>query len=919
MYGPTETTIWSSFWAVPPQPRDVLIGGPIAGTRLHILDERLEPVPIGVPGELCIAGAGLARGYLGRPGLTAERFTPDPFGPPGSRLYRTGDRARRRPDGAIEFLGRTDNQVKLRGHRIELGEIEAVLGAHPQVSAAAVVVRDETLVAYVVGQAGDLLGHAAAALPSYMVPALFVPIDALPLTPNGKIDRLALPAVQPTERARGGEPRTPAQRRVAQVLAEVLGCGPVGVDDDFFALGGHSLLAAKTVARLGGLPIGELFAHPTVGALAAVLEQQAGEQAAAAPRPPGGAAQLSPAQQRLWFLHRLEPESAAYNMYNVWRLRGPLDPDALRAAVGDLAARHEILRTRYPDDDGRPLLIVEPPGVLAVEEIELDGAEDEARRLVAARVNAPFDLTAAPPVRIGLIRLAEDDHVVCLVLHHILGDGWSLNILRDDLAALYAARRHGFAAALAEPVVQYADIEPEHWNRDRDAALEYWRAQLAEPTVLDLPTDRPRPQRSAHRGGIHPFRLPDDATRSLEAVGRQCGATLFMVLLAAYQVLLSRHSGQADILVGTPAAGRDRVEFEPVVGYFTRTLVLRGEVTADLPFDELLARTRRTVLDALDHQDVPFEDVLAALGVERDPARTPLFQTMAILHSQDEDAAGDTFADLGFEFFDAGYRQAKFDLMLEAWRDEEGLALVLDYDAELFDASTVATLAQRFVVLLGAIVAEPSRPVADLPILTAADQRFLDRRAHAAADQGPLVPELIARAADRARTRSPSAAQTRRSATRSCANGPTRSRAACAGHDVVGVCLKRSTDMVVALLAAWSAGAAYLPLDPEYPAERREFMIADSGASTVITAAMITEAVVTDAAPQPDESTRHLLTGPRSSPWSGTLPLTSSTPQARLASLRASRSRTPTWRPGCAGWRTRTNSAPTTGSCSSRR
>ena len=411
-----------------------------------------------------------------------------------------------------------------------------------------------------------------------------------------------------------------------------------------------------------------------------------------------------------------------------------------------------------------------------------------------------------------------------------------------DLAALYAARRHGTAAALAEPLVQYAEIGPEYWNRDRDAALEYWRAKLAEPTVLDLPTDRPRPRRSAHQGDMHSFRLPEEAARGLEAVGRQYGATLFMVLLTAYQVLLSRHSGQDDILVGTPVAGRDRVEFEPVVGYFTRTVVLRAEVAADLPFDELLLRTRRAVLDALDHQDVPFEDLLAALGVERDPSRTPLFQTMAILHSQDEDAATDTFADLGFAYFDAGFRQAKFDLMLEAWRDEDGLSLLLDYDAELFDASTVATLAQRFVVLLGAIVAEPSRPVADLPILTAADQRFLDAHAHAAADQGPLVPELIARAADRA----PDAVAV------SCGDerltyAQLRERAAAlagrlAGHDVVGVCLKRSTDMVAALLAAWSAGAAYLPLDPEYPAERREFMIADSGASTVVTEPLVTEA-----------------------------------------------------------------------------
>jgi amino acid adenylation domain-containing protein len=657
-----------------------------------------------------------------------------------------------------------------------------------------------------------------------------------------RTDRLPPPAAASAARAGGGEPRTPAQHRVAQVFAEVLGCGPVGVDDDFFALGGDSLLAAKTVARLDGLPFAELFAHPTVGDLAAVLERHAVEQAAAAPRRAGGAAQLSPAQQRLWFLHRLEPESAAYNLFNVWRLRGPLAPDALRAAIGDLAARHEILRTRYPDDDGRPAVTVEPAGSLGLEEVEARGAEDDAERLVAARVNAPFDLTAAPPVRVCLIRLAEDDHILCLVLHHIAGDGWSLNVLRADLAALYAARRHGAVAALAEPRVQYADIGPEYWNRDRDAALAYWRAKLAEPTVLDLPTDRPRPRRSAQRGDMHSFRLPEEAARGLEAVGRQYGATLFMVLLTAYQVLLSRHSGQDDILVGTPVAGRDRVEFEPVVGYFTRTVVLRAEVAADLPFDQLLVRTRRAVLDALDHQDVPFEDLLAALGVERDPARTPLFQTMAILHSQDEDAAGDTFADLGFAFFDAGFRQAKFDLMLEAWRDEDGLSLLLDYDAELFDGSTVATLAQRFVVLLGAIVADPSRPVADLPMLTAADRRFLDAHAHAAADHGPLVPELIARAAARA----PDAvAVSCGDETLSYAQLRDRADAVAsrlAGHDVVGVCLERSADMVVALLAAWSAGAAYLPLDPEYPAERREFMIADSGASAVITAAVVTDA-----------------------------------------------------------------------------
>ncbi|ACU73925.1 amino acid adenylation domain protein [Catenulispora acidiphila DSM 44928] len=856
MYGPTETTIWSSWWEVPQDPDEVLIGGPIAGTQLYVLDEHLEPVPIGVPGELCVAGEGVAIGYLGRPGLTAEKFQPDPFGPPGSRLYHTGDRVRRRAGGAIEFLGRTDDQVKLRGHRIELGEIEAVLDSHPNVRGAAVVVRDELLVAYVVGDIGDaddLIAHAAAALPAAMVPALVVAIDALPLTPNGKIDRRALPAVRPEQpRARGSAPRTPAQRRVADVFTDVLGHGPLGVNDDFFALGGHSLLAAKAVARLDRLPIGDLFANPTVSGLAAVMERrQNSESASGQFGSQASEPQLSPAQQRLWFLHRLEPDSAAYNMYNVWRLRGPLDADDFRSALDDLVARHETLRTRYPDQDGVPIAVVEPPGIVDVERIDLSdasgSAEPHARRLVADRVNAPFDLTTAPPLRAALIRLADGDHVFCLVLHHIAGDGWSLNILRDDFAALYAARRAGQGSPFDQnydtDLVRYADIDPAYWNRDRTADLEYWRAQLAEPTVLDLPTDHPRPALSRHSGGIHPFRVPAELTERLERLGRQHGATPFMVLLAAYQILLARHSGQDDILVGTPAAGRDAVELERVVGYFTRTLVLRGDLSGDPRFDDLLARTRTTVLDALGHQDVPFEELLSALAVDRDPSRTPLFQTMAILHSQDEDAVADRFADLALAPFDAGYRQAKFDLMLEAWRDDEGLSLLLDYDTELFDETTVAGLAERLVLVLTGIADDPNRPISALPMLTAADQRFLDKHASAAPDRGPLVPELIAATIRRAPEAVAVSCGTDVLTYAELGERADRLAAAIAGAETVGVCLPRSTDMIVALLAAWHAGAAYLPLDPEYPQQRRDLMTTDSGASVVLTDVDLTQSL----------------------------------------------------------------------------
>ncbi|MFC7644715.1 amino acid adenylation domain-containing protein [Streptosporangium lutulentum] len=761
VYGPTETTIWSTCERVPAEPGVVTIGGPLANTRVYVLDERFDPVPVGVVGELFIAGTGLARGYLNRPGLTAERFPADPFGPPGSRLYRTGDQVRWLPDGRLEFLGRADGQVKLRGHRIELGEIEAVLETHPAVTRAVAAVFDDTLVAYVVGDPADLREHVARALPAIMVPAVVVPLAALPLTPNGKLDRKALPAPDRPSAGRGRLPESPMERRVAEIFAEVLGLEELCADDDFFVLGGHSLLAVKVTARAAALlgveiPVRELFTRPTVSgfaaALGAAVEDRRSGYARSAPirrRPEGAPPPLSPAQERLWFLHRFDPEDAAYNMFSVWRLRGALDTEALSRAFRDLVVRHETLRTRYPDVEGRPVAVAEPRGGPVIEHVDLAGQEHEgfpreehagqgragegpdarveaARRLVAERTNAPFDLTGAPPLRVSLIRLAEDDHVLCVVLHHIAGDGWSLNILGDDLTGLYAAHRDGIAPELAELEIGYADVA--FWQRGQDngAALEHWRERLADPPVLELPLDHARPRVPAHRGGFHAFRLLADLAVGLERVGQERGATLFMVVLAAYQVLLSRHSGQDDIMVGSPFAGRERVELEPVVGYLANTLVLRGDLSGDPSFADLLGRTRTTVLEAMAHQDVPFEKLLAELEVERDLSRTPLFQTMAILHSQDgEGGSRDTFADLALEFFDAGYRQAKFDLMLEAWRDADGLSLVLGYDAELFDAATAARLADRFAVLCRAIAADPHRALSALPVRTADDDALL--------------------------------------------------------------------------------------------------------------------------------------------------------------------------------------------------
>ncbi|MEU8271626.1 amino acid adenylation domain-containing protein [Sphaerisporangium sp. NPDC049002] len=471
MYGPTETTIWSTAWQVPRSPASVSIGGPIANTRVYVVDEDLGLVPDGVPGELVIGGDGVADGYLRRPGLTARRFVPDPYGPAGGRLYRTGDTVRRRHDGTLEFLGRSDNQVKLRGHRIELGEIEAALASQPEVREAVVAVHRETLVAYVIGRADR--AALADRLPAYMIPAVFVPMTEFPLTPNGKLDRKALPEPESAVPGRGRPPETPAEHRVAAVFAEVLGTGGTrrfAADDDFFALGGHSLLATKVVARLADalgvrVPVRELFAHPTVAGLAAVAERSDASVAPYEPRPKGAPAPLSAAQERLWFLHRFDPGDASYNVYLVRRISGPLDAALLDTALTGLTARHEGLRTRYPHDDGRPLAVVEPVAPLRFE--RADAADEEAaRRLVGARVNAPFDLAAAPPFRATLIRLSPVDHVVCAVSHHIAADGWSLTILFDDLARLYGAARRGVAPDLPPQALQPGDVAYRQRLRD---------------------------------------------------------------------------------------------------------------------------------------------------------------------------------------------------------------------------------------------------------------------------------------------------------------------------------------------------------------------------------------------------------------------------------------------------------------------
>ncbi|MGW0801595.1 amino acid adenylation domain-containing protein [Nonomuraea sp. NPDC002799] len=882
VYGPTETTIWSTSGEPGEQ---VTIGRPIANTRIYLLDASLRPVPVGVAGELCVGGAGVARGYRGRPSRTAERFVPDPYGPPGARLYRTGDLARYRENGEIEFLGREDGQVKLLGHRIELGEIESRLLEHPQVGETAVALRGERrLVAYVVPapgatmDPGALAAHLARTLPPAMMPSTYVPLAALPLTPVGKLDRAALPepiaappdpAASPPaahrpelelelepelelELEQGQDPELVGA--VRRIWREVLELDDIAADDDLFDLGGHSLTITQITARIrerlgADVSLDAFFDDPTItGVVEEIVRLRAAEEGddvtGIRPRPAGTLPPLSSAQERLWFLQRFDPDDASYNMYLVLRLRGGLDTGgldtgALMAALDAVVARHESLRTSFGDIDGEPIAVVHPPGRVPVERIDLTASADPeelARWLVADRTNAPFDLAAAPPLRVSLLTLGSDHHVLCFALHHVIADGSSLSVLFDDLFALYQDRD------LPPLRVQYGDVAL--WQREREAgpaaeeSLAYWRRQLAEPPMLALPADKPRGERP--EGAFHAFPIPEEVVARLERLAQEHGASLFMVLVAAYQVLLARHTGQNDILVGTPWAARDRVELEPVIGYLTDTLVLRGDLTGDPAFRDLLAATRRTVLDAHAHRTVPFERLIGELGVPRDLRHNPLLATMLILHSQAGDGTPpERIGDLGVELFDGGYRQAKFDLALETWRTEQGLRAVLGYDATLFHAATVEGLAARFAVLLRGIADAPGTPISRLPLLTGADAAALtvaDARSEGVPETVPaLVERMVAAAPDAPalvsgdvrmsyaeldlRVARLAAALRRRGVTDGC---------------VVGVCLGRSAEAVVALLAVWRAGGAYLPLDPDYPDERLAFLIADSGARLVV-------------------------------------------------------------------------------------
>ncbi|PTR31409.1 amino acid adenylation domain-containing protein [Rhodococcus sp. OK519] len=860
-YGPTEATVASNISdaLVPGEP--VTIGRAIRGAAAYVLDARLRPVPAGVPGELYLAGAGVARGYLGRPALTAERFVANPFGEPGSCLYRTGDVVRTTLDRVLEYVGRADDQVKLRGFRIELGEIEAVLSAHDTVAqVAAVVVRDQ-LVAYVVAAAGrsidaaEVTEFAARSLTAYMVPAVVMVLDRLPLTGSGKLDRKALP--EPEFEARQFRaPATPVEETVASVFADVLGVDRVGRDDDFFALGGNSLLATQVAARLGAaldttVPVRVLFDASTVESLAARVSgstDAATTPLVAGPRP--DRIPLSLAQQRMWFLNRLEPESAVNNIPLAIRLSGDLDVASLSAAIGDVLDRHESLRTVFPDVDGVGYQSIRPTADVATAVASETVAEAEIASRIEDLVTAGFDLTVDVPVRVRLFATSATEHVLVLVVHHIAADGFSMGPLIRDVMAAYAARVDGQLPAWAPLAVQYADYTL--WQRevlgsedDPESAISrqlgYWRQALAGlPDQLDLPTDRPRPAVAGYRGARQTVEVPAALQSAVVELARERGVTPFMVVHAALSVLLARLSGTSDIAVGTPVAGRGDAALDDVVGMFVNTLVLRTEVDAGSSFDELLSQVRSSDLAAFGHADVPFERLVEVLDPARSQSRHPLFQVM--LTYQNLGLTAFELGGLGVSEVDFDSATAKFDLQVTVTESDSGaLSIDLTYATDLFDADTMRVFGDRYLRILSAVTSAPSVLVGDIELLDDVERSRVVEEWNATSQPVPdatlvnLFEQQVARTPDAtalvfeggALSYGEFAARVHRTARFLIGEG--------VGPDsLVGLGMRRSLDLLVGMYAVLEAGGAYVPLDPDQPAERNGYILETANPALVL-------------------------------------------------------------------------------------
>ena len=883
-YGPTETTVIASVWKYskdfgplpfgrPP------IGRPLDNYRLYILDRFGSPVPVGVPGELHIGGIGVSRGYLGRPGLTAERFIPDPFtGTAGGRLYKTGDLCRRLPDGNIDFIGRTDDQVKIRGFRIELGEIETALSTCPQVKMAAVVAHeltpgDKRLAAFILpsdDSSGDMVsllkGQLHEQLPGYMVPSAFVILDEMPLTPSKKIDRKALPEPDLSMSAKDKTPpRTPAEKMTAYVWAAVLGVTTVGIRDNFFELGGHSLLATQVIARINRLfsaqvSVRDLFERPTVESFAAGLEVNRAPDADKIPMRPDDSQSIpmSFSQERLWFLDQLIRDKQLYNISTTLNIQGPLDADVLGRVLKEIVRRHEVLRTGFVSETGIPvqriMAHVDIPVVLKdLSDLSKDEKENEIQHLVTAEGNHQFDLATPPLFRCLLIKTGRNRHLMSLTMHHIISDGWSMGVLNREIGALYDAFSQGNPSPLPDLSVQYADFT--YWHRERcgggllETQLNYWTGQLEGLSTLNLHTDHPRPTQLSSKGDIVRFRLPTHLSEALKKLSRKAGTTLYMTLLAGFAAVLSRYTGQEDIAVGSPIANRTHAETEALIGCFINTLVMRTDLTGEPTFRELMARVRDLSLDAYAHQDLPFEQLVAQLQPERDHSRNPLVQVMFALQNAPMEAL--RFGDLEVSRTELGNVTVAMDIELYLWEEGGDITGTLLFSTDLFAHQTMARLAGHYVNLLQDAVGNPEKHVADLALLDEDQTRLLLTRWNDTQRDYPrdkclhhlFEAQVAATPAAEAVVFQDS--QLSYAALNARANQLGRYLQKCGvGPDtLVGICMARSMDIIVGMLGVLKAGGAYVPVDPEYPRERKAFILDDTGMQVMLTQERLCDAL----------------------------------------------------------------------------
>ncbi|MEH1937183.1 MAG: amino acid adenylation domain-containing protein [Nostoc sp.] len=891
VYGPTESTTFACWYLVEDIAEgatNVPIGRPISNTQIYILNSKLQPVPVGNPGELYISGDGLARGYLNRPELTKEKFIPNPFEKAeGSRLYKTGDLARFLPDGNIEFIGRVDHQVKIRGFRVELGEIEALLSQHSDVRQAVVIARedipgDQRLVAYIVpnqkldASATTLKRFLQEKLPYYMVPAVFVILDSLPLTPNGKVDRRHLPAcdrTRPDLEETFVTPRNPIEQTLAVIWGQLLALEQIGVNDNFFYLGGHSLIATQILSRVREvfqveLSFNHIFENPTIASLAQLIEQHSQlEQQLQRPAIQAiareGLLPVSFAQERVYFIQQLAPESSAYQFQATMRFKGQLNVAVLQQCLNEIVLRHEIFRTTYPAVNGRLFQVIHPPQPISFQVIDLQTfpeskREIEAQRLVETEVQKPFDLNQLPLVKWVLLKLSAQEHLLIHIEHHMAHDGWSFNIFLSELVELYQAFSLGYSSPLTEPLLQFVDFA--HWQRqwvksqEAQAQLAYWQQKLSGSSpLLELPYDRPRPTEQTYNGDQIRVELPISLCESLRVLSRQESVTLFMTMLGAFLVILHRYTGQDDLSVGTAVANRRMQEVEKLIGMIVNNLVLRTDLSGNPTFRELLGRVRQVTLEAYANEDLPFDKVVEVLKPIRNLSHNPLFQVMFSFHDS-------PMPDLSLPGLDISLHEpisnksAKFDLdFLVIPRSEQcvqngsktgakGITLILEYNSHLFDAATIQRMLEQYQTLLEGIVANPEQRVSQLPLLTQTQQQLLvewnqTHREYPAkecihklfAAQVELTPDAIAIKHEGQQL------TYRELSDRANQIAHYLQSLGVKPETLVGICVDRSLEMIVGLVGILKAGGAYIPLDPAYPKERLADILEDTQLSILLT------------------------------------------------------------------------------------